>query len=114
ERVAEDLERAGPLLTGRPTEGVGGETDRDVDEAGLGDEVAPRVHRPAAGDAVGPQLDVAARLVGDLATDGDVGDLQDAARAQDPARLGQGTGLVGHEVQHPVGDHDIGPAVVDG
>lgn len=43
----------------------------------------------------------------------DVGDLQPAAGPQHPRHLAQPGRLVGHQVEHPVGDHGVGPPVSD-
>jgi hypothetical protein len=44
--------------------------------------------------------------------DDDVGDLQPAARAQDAIDLPEHGVLVGHQVDHAVGDHDVDRAVL--
>ena len=54
-----------------------------------------------------------ARVLGDLGVDDDVGELQPAAGAQDAVDLVEHRVLVGHEVDHAVGDHDVDAAVLE-
>ncbi len=111
--MAEHLEAAGVVLARGAPERVDRLAHLDLDEPGVGHQLGPLLGRLAAGDAVGPQVDVALRLFRHLPADGDVGELQPTSGTQHPEDLGERGRLVGHEVQHAVGDHQVGPAVVD-
>ena len=60
-----------------------------------------------AGDSAGPEVDAGAGVFGDLVVDDDVGHLQAPAWPEDAVDLVEDGVLVGHEVDHAVGDHDV-------
>ena len=65
------------------------------------------------GNSTGPQVDVSHRLGGDGSTVGDVGELQHTARLEHAVDLVEHGALVGAQVDDAVGDHDVGPAILD-
>lgn len=65
------------------------------------------------GDAAGPQADVLLRVGGDWSLEHDVGRLESPAGPKHAVHLGNSGGLVGHEIEDPVRDHDVGPACLD-
>src|SRR6266511_893695 len=87
ERVAEHFVVACARLAGGSCEGVGWGADGSGDEPCGGDGVGPLVERESAGDAVGPQFDVAAGGRWDALADGDVGELDHAAGPQGAERF---------------------------
>ncbi len=113
EGVPVDLERAGIGLAGSTAEGVDGRADLDVDEADFGEHLMPALTGQPTGNSTGPQVDVTHGFWWDGSTVGDVGELQDAARLEDAVDLVERGALVGAEVDHAVGDHDVGPCVLD-
>ena len=86
-----------------------------VDELSLGDVCVGPLDQQArvlafeqrAGDSAGPEVDAGAGVLGDLVVDDDVGQLQAPAWPEDAVDLVEDGVLVGHEVDHAVGDHDI-------
>src|SRR6185295_19576086 len=60
-----------------------------------------------AGDAGGPELDVAARPLLERAAADDVGDGDPPARPEDAGNLGEDAVLDRREVDHPVRDDDV-------
>ena len=85
-----------------------------VGESCLLEHLLPARTGQPAGDSAGPQVDVAQRLGRNGSAVGDVGELQHAAGSQHAADLGEDGAFVGAEVDDAVGDHDVGPVVVDG
>ena len=83
-------------------------------EAGSSEHRPPARTGQPASDSTSPQVDVAPRLGGDGPAVGDVGELQHAAGAQHAVDLIEHGALVGAQVDHPVGDHRVGPSVLDG
>jgi predicted ester cyclase len=59
------------------------------------------------GDSPSPEVDPLAPVLGDLVVDHDVRELQPAAGAQHAVDLVEHRLLVGHQIDHPIGDHDI-------
>lgn len=114
EGVAVDLEAAGVGLAASTSERVGRRADRDVDEAGLAEELMPALTGQPTGNSAGPQVDVAQRLGGDGTPVGDVGELQHTSRAQDAFDLVEHLPLVGAQVDDAVRYDDVGGAVGDG
>jgi len=111
EHVGVDVVGAGVALAARAAEGIHRKPHGDAAEPGRREEVAPRVDRLATGDAAGPQVDLAHRGIGQRLAVGDVGELDDAAGSQHAVGLGEDRRLVGAQVDHAVGDHDVGPPV---
>jgi hypothetical protein len=67
----------------------------------------------SAGDSALPQIDVPLGTIRYRLLHHDVADLYPPSRLQHPMHLLKNRNLVGAEVDDPVGDDDIGPAVVD-
>ena len=86
-RVAEDLEQPRLALPASSPEGVDRRADFDLNETAFFQYLLPACARQAAGNSIGPQVDIAdSRLRYDPAG-GDVGELQSSARAQHPHDL---------------------------
>src|SRR5262249_17114469 len=113
EGVAEHLVGAGLLLALRTAERIDGLTDGDVDEPDLGEDRRPACARQASGDSAGQQIDVARGLGRHRSAVGDVGELEIPAGSQDPPDLTEHGAFVGTQVDDPVRDDDVGPAVFD-
>jgi hypothetical protein len=114
ERVAEYGEGAGVGLAAGVAEGVVRRPDLHLVEAGLFEHRLPARPGQPACDSTGPEVDVARRGVGYGVAIRDVGELQHAAGAQHTVDLGEDGRLVRAQIDYPVGDHDVGPCVVDG
>lgn len=113
EGVAEDLEGACVGLAGRAAEGVDGWSDLDVGEADFGEHLMPALTGQPAGNSTGPQVDVTQSLRWNGSPIGDVGELQHPARCEHAVDLVEDGALVGAQVDHAVGDHHVGPVVLD-
>src|SRR5579885_1901834 len=113
EGVAVHLIRPGLLLAGRAAEGVSGRPDGHIGEAGVLEHLLPARTGQPAGNSASPQVDVPQRLGWHGPAVGDFRELEHTARAQDPADLLEHCLLVGAQVDHTVGDHRVGPAVLD-
>jgi len=68
----------------------------------------------SSGNSAGPEVDALAGVLGDFGADDHVGELETPARAQDAVDLGEHSVLVGHEVDHAVGDDDVDGFVGEG
>ena len=74
--------------------------------------VVVSLHRAA--DTGSPERGVAGDALGQLGRADDVGDREPAAGAQHARSLREDRWLVGREVDHAVGDHDVDRCVLDG
>src|SRR5262249_11021389 len=110
ECVAVHLERAGVAFAVGAGEGVDRVAGHHAGEPAVVQHLLPARTGQPAGYSTGPQVDVAPGRGGHRAAGGDVGDLQPPAGAQHPEDLGEYGRLVGAQVDHPVGDHHVGPA----
>lgn len=90
ERVAGDVVAPGVLLATGAAEGVDGFADLHVHEADLFEECLPACTRQTTGNSAGPEVDVPLGLLGDRLPVGDVGELQDAARFEEPPGFAEG------------------------
>src|SRR5438067_12317733 len=113
EAVTEHFVCPGLLLTLRTAERVDWLTDTDADEADLVEHRLPACARQATGNSAGPQVDVAQCLGGHGLAVGDIGELQVPAGSKHTANLTEHRAFVGAEVDDPVRDDDVGPAVLD-
>src|SRR5207244_618233 len=66
------------------------------------------------GNSPGPPVDVAPGRLRDLMLNADVSDHHPAARLEHPVDLPVDADLVRAGVDDPIGDHHVGPAVLDG
>src|SRR6516164_4702326 len=66
-----------------------------------------------AGDACGPQVRVASRLVLELALNGDVGEIKPAAGAKHAMNLAEYLRFVRREIDDTVGQNDVDALVVN-
>jgi hypothetical protein len=94
-------------------EGVGRFAGYDVGEAAVLEHFLPARTGQPAGYSTGPQVDVPQRSGWYGAAVGDIGELDAPAGAQYPEHLGEYRVLVGAQVDDPVGDHHVGPAVIN-
>jgi hypothetical protein len=85
-------------------EDVHAPADVDVAEARSLHERGELVREETASDATGPQAHVGLRATRNGSVQDNVGELDPAARAEDPEELGQGDRLVGHKVEYAVRD----------
>ena len=67
--------------------------------------------RQSAGDSTGPQVDVAADILGQLDIKRDVPEIQPTARFEYPNDLGEPEFLLGHEIEHTVRDDHVNARV---
>jgi hypothetical protein len=104
-------ELAGLALAGRTSEGVHLGADFHPVQTGSPKHRFQPCTRQGTGDSAGPQVDVAFGAFGDRTLHADVACLQTATGAQDPHHLAEGRLLVRYQVEHPVRDDEIGPAV---
>jgi hypothetical protein len=114
ERVAVDVKLPGLLLALGIAEGVNSLADAHVDESGVLEHFLPAHTGQPTGNSSRPEVDIPDRLLGHLDAVGDVGELEHPAGPQNAEELGEAPLLVGDQVEHPVGDDHVGPAVVDG
>ena len=75
ECVSVDFEEPGLLFTSRFAESVIGLTDLNVDEAAIRQQRPPAFARKAAGDSIGPKIDIAYRALRHRLTVGNVAEL---------------------------------------
>jgi hypothetical protein len=88
-------------------------TDSDVDETGRFDQFCPACTRQATGDSTSPQIDLASCLFRYGLGVRNVGELQGTSRAKHAERFGEDRLLVRAQVDHAVGDYNVGPLVLD-
>src|SRR5207302_8034174 len=104
--------RAGLVFAFGTSERVDRLAGHHVSEAAVLEHLPPARTGQPAGYSTGPQVDVAHRLEWYGPAVGDVGELQPPAWAQHPQDLSEHRLLVGVQVDNPVGDHHIRPAVL--
>ena len=63
--------------------------------------------------SVGPEVDVALGALRDLLLHGDIGDLEPSTGPEHPEDLLEYPILGGRQVDDPVGDHEVGPAIAN-
>ena len=80
--VAEHFEQPRLALAASAAEGVNRRADPDIDETALLKHMPPACARQAAGNSIGPQLDIAQRPRRNLLAIRNVGKLQAPARFQ--------------------------------
>lgn len=101
------------FLAGGAAEGVDAGADGDVGEAGVFEHLLPaRTGQPARYSS-GPQIDVVQGFGWYWVAVGDISELQRAAGTQHAVDLGEHGALVGAQVDGPVGDDDVRPAITD-
>src|SRR6266542_4477487 len=101
------------LLLGRALERIEPLSDLDAVESDVLEQPQELCLRQSAADSTGPQIDVAPYGIRQLRRDHDVRIEEATTRAEDPQHLGEGAPLVGREVQHAIGDDDIGGGALD-
>jgi len=94
-------------------EGVDTRTELYVNEPSASDHRIPSCARQGTGNSTGPEIDVAERALRNRLLDTHVGNHHPATWPKDPGDLATDTELVRAEVEHPVADHHVGPAIVD-
>src|SRR5438128_1298337 len=93
---------------------VGAWDDLEMNEPARDDGQRNLSFQESTGNSTGPERDV---LLGALLyrlLDEDVADLEPPAGLEHARHVAQRGVLVGHQVEHAVGDHHVGPAVFDG
>src|SRR5215211_8654963 len=105
---------AGAGLAAGAGEGVDRWAVLHLDQADAFDDRLPPCARQGTGNSPGPQVDVAQGALGHGTLDADVSDAHAPAGPQDPVDFPVDADLVGAEVDDPVGDDHVGPAVLQG
>src|SRR5829696_7606686 len=105
---------AGAGLAAGAGEGVDRWAVLHLDQADAFDDRLPPCARQGTGNSPGPQVDVAQGALGHGTLDADVGDAHAPAEPQNPVDFPVDADLVGAEVDDPVGDHHVGPAIFHG
>src|SRR5258708_17926937 len=85
--------------------------DLEVDEAGGHDRGLELRIQQSAGNSAGPQIYLALRAPRNWPLHQDVRDLHASAKLKHARHFGKGSRFVGYQIEHPVGDDDIRPAV---
>ena len=114
ERIAKDLKPTCIRLTLGATEGIDVGANANVDETTVLNHLLPGCTRQTTGNSGGPQIDVGDRRGGYRFAVGNVGELQIAAALQHTRYFREDLALVGTEIDDPVGNDHIGPAVLNG
>jgi hypothetical protein len=114
ERVAVHTERSGVALAVGTFESVDRATDGDLDKTGCLDQCRPACTRQATGNSTGPEVDLAPGFFRYGFGVGDVGKLEDTARAEHAEGFGESPLLVRAQIDHTVRDDHVGPRVLDG
>src|SRR5437016_1984460 len=112
-RVPERAELAGARLPAGARKGVHGISQFDVDEAGTSDHGLPACARQGPSDSTGPEIDISKGLLWYRSLEADVSDGHTATRSQHPVDLAIDAQLVRAEIDHTIGDHNVGPVVFD-
>src|SRR5207244_11924748 len=113
-RIAEGAELPSALLSACSRECVERIRQLDVDQARAADHRLPPRARQGAGDSTRPEIDVTKRLLRDTALKADVRYRHPASGLKHPKDLTVDAELVGAEIDHAIGDHDIRPPIFDG
>jgi hypothetical protein len=93
---------AAGVVVGRVGVSVDEVAGLDVGEAVAAESLFVLCFQQSAGDSAGPEVDVPLAFVGDGRLDGDVGDLDASAGAEDAGDLGEDGVFVGDEVDDAV------------
>src|SRR5256714_7500791 len=112
-RVPERPELAGARLPDGARKGVHGISQFDVDEAGTSDHGLPACARQGPSDSTGPEIDISKGLLWYRSLEADVSDGHTATRSQHAVDLAIDAQLVRAEIDHTIGDHNVGPVVFD-
>ena len=106
--VAKHLEQPRLALAAGAAEGINRRADPNIDETALLEHMPPACARQAAGNSVGPQVDIAEGTCRNLLAVGDVGELQAPTRFQNAHHFGEDSALVGAQIDDAVANDDIG------
>jgi len=111
--MAEHAELAGVALARSSGVGIDLRPELQAFEADSMDDCLPPCARQGTGNSTGPEIDIPLGSLGHLPFDAYVTDLNATSRPQHPEHLPVGLHLVGHQIEDPVGDDQIGPAIDD-
>jgi hypothetical protein len=113
EGITVNLEPSRILLATGTLEGVNRRSDPYIDKAGFFEHLLPGCTRQTTGNSSCPKIDVVDCRRRHRLPVRDIRKLENAARPQHAMDLGEHGAFVGAEIDNPVADHDIGPAVID-
>ena len=98
----------------RATEDVGLPGDLEVNESCSHDRGLQFCFQQSTSNSARPQIDLLFRVLWHRLLHQDIPDLEATGRFEHASHLLQGREFVWQQVEHPVGDDHIGPAIRDG
>src|SRR5688500_1634473 len=112
--VSEHLKPARVRLAFRTAKRINGRTNPNVHKTAVLNHLLPGCTRQTTGDSRCPEVYIGDGRRRHRLAIGNVGELKVAARLKDPPYLCECLLLVGAEIDHAIGYHNVGPSALHG